>query len=595
MSKRFDDDVYDMAGRPFDSMESSMPSSAGFTRRQVMTTSAALAVTALSIPTAAQAAARSTGSAASASAMDVVADMQPGWNLGNSFEAIGADETAWGNPRVTQAFFRKLKAQGFKSIRIPVTWGQHEGPAPTFTLDPAFLARLKQVVDWALADGFYVLINMHGDAWQWVPNMPTQHDAVLAQYTATWQQIAATFRDASRRLLFESINEPFFNGSSGDEQNAVLMNELNTTFHSVVRATGGGNTDRLLVMPTLGDTPDKPKIDTLLATFAALDDPNLVASVHYYSFWPFSVNLAGYTTFNAATQQDLTDTFDLLHRSFVAKGIPVVVGEYGLLGWDSGPGTVEQGETLKYLEYLGYYARYRGLTTMLWDNGSRFNRRTMQWNDPSLYAQIRSSWTGRSGTASTDQLFVPKGKTPTDATITLNLNGTRLMRIVVGTRPLIRGVDYTVSGNTLTIAAATLSRLTASQEHGTNAVLSLRFTDGIPWAVNVITYDKPVLTSARGTTASLVIPTAFNGDKLATMEAVYADGTAAGPQSWTTYKQFNVAFVPDYTAGTITLPTAFFNEVTDNTTVTLTFHFWSGAILTYTLTRSGTAVTGTSA
>jgi endoglucanase len=572
-----------------------MPSSAGFTRRQVMTTSAALAVTALSLPTAAQAAARSTASAASASALDVVAHMQPGWNLGNSFEAIGADETAWGNPRVTQAFLRRLKAQGFKSIRIPVTWGQHEGPAPTYTLDPAFLARIKQVVDWALAEGFYVLINMHGDAWQWVPNMPSQHDAVLAQYTATWQQIAATFRDASRRLLFESINEPFFNGSSGDQQNAVLMNELNTTFHSVVRATGGGNADRLLVMPTLGDTPDQAKIDTLLATFSALDDPNLVASIHYYSFWPFSVNLAGYTTFNATTQQDLTDTFDLLHRSFVAKGIPVVVGEYGLLGWDSGPGTVEQGETLKYLEYLGYYARYRGLTTMLWDNGSRFNRRTMQWNDPSLYAQIRSSWTERSGTASTDQLFVPKGKTPTDATITLNLNGTKLKGIDVGTRPLILGVDYTVSGSTLTIAAATLGRLTASQEYGTNAVLSLRFTDGIPWAVNVITYDKPVLRSATGTTASLVIPTAFNGDKLATMEAVYADGTAAGPQSWTTYKQYNVAFTPDYTAGTITLPTAFFNEVTDNTTVTLTFHFWSGAILTYTLTRSGTAVTGTSA
>jgi hypothetical protein len=123
-------------------------------------------------------------------------------------------------------------------------------------------------------------------------------------------------------------------------------------------------------------------------------------------------------------------------------------------------------------------------------------------------------------------------------------------------------------------------------------VLSLRFTEGIPWAVNVITYEKPVLTSATGTTTSLVIPTAFNGDKLATMEAVYADGSPAGPQSWTTYKQFNVAFTPDYTAGTITLPSAFFGDVTDNSTVTLTFYFWSGAIVKYTLTRSGTAVTG---
>ncbi len=570
-----------------------MPSSAGLTRRQIVLTSAALAVTTCSIPSAAQAAARSTDPAASASALDVVADMQPGWNLGDSFEAIGADETAWGNPRVTQAFLRAVKAQGFKSIRIPVTWGQHEGAAPTYSLDPVFLARIKQVVDWALADGFYVLINMHGDAWQWVANMPTQHDAVLAQYTATWQQIADTFRDEPRRLLFESINEPFFTGSTGAAQNTSLLNELNTTFHTVVRAAGGCNTDRLLVMPTLGDTPDQTDIDSLVATFGALYDPNLVASVHYYSFWPFSVNLADYTTFNPATQQDLTDTFDRVHAAFVANGIPAIIGEYGLLGWDSGPGTVEEGEMLKYLEYLGYYARYRGLTTMLWDNGGRFNRLTMQWNDPSLYAQMRSSWTERSGTASTDQLFVPKGKTPTNATITLNLNGTRLMKIDAGTGHLTPSVDYTVSGNTLTLAAATLGRLTASQDYGTNAVLSLRFTEGVPWDVNVITYETPVLASATGTTSSLVIPATFNGDKLATMEAVYADGSAAGPQNWTTYQQFNVAFTPDYTAGNITLPATFFDGVTDDSTVTLTFHFWSGTLVTYTLARSGTTVTGT--
>jgi aryl-phospho-beta-D-glucosidase BglC (GH1 family) len=574
-----------------------MPSSAGFTRRHVVLGSAALAVAAASVPSAARADARptasSTGPAASAPALDVVADMQPGWNLGDSFEAIGADETAWGNPRVTQAFLSAVRAQGFRSIRIPVTWGQHEGPAPDYVLDPVFLARIKQVVDWALAEGFHVLINMHGDAWQWVPNMPTQHDAVLARYTATWRQIAATFRDESRRLLFESINEPFFTGSTGAAQNASLLNELNTTFHTVVRASGGGNADRLLVMPTLGDTPDQSDIDNLTATFTALNDPNLVASVHYYSFWPFSVNVAGYTTFNAATQQDLTDTFDRVHAAFVANGIPAIVGEYGLLGWDSGPGTVEEGEMLKYLEYLGYYARYRGLTTMLWDNGGRFNRTTLRWNDPSLYAQIRSSWTERSGTGSTDQLFVARGKTPADATITLNLNGTRLRKIDAGTGHLVPGVDYTVSGSALTIAGETLGRLTASQEYGTDAVLSLRFSDGVPWAVNVITYDVPVLTSTTGTTTALVIPTAFNGDKLATMEAVYADGTAAGPQSWTTYQQFNVAFTPDYTAGTITLPAAFFDAVTDGSTVTLTFHFWSGSLVTYTVTRSGTAVTGT--
>jgi hypothetical protein len=111
--------------------------------------------------------------------------------------------------------------------------------------------------------------------------------------------------------------------------------------------------------------------------------------------------------------------------------------------------------------------------------------------------------------------------------------------------------------------------------------------------VNVITYDTPVLQDATGTTSGLTIPTAFNGDQLATMEAVYADGTNAGPHNWTSYKEFGRTFAPDYAAGQITLKDLFFAEVNDNSTVTLTFHFWSGETLTYTLTRSGTTITGT--
>jgi aryl-phospho-beta-D-glucosidase BglC (GH1 family) len=527
------------------------------------------------------------------SALTVVAAMQPSWNLGNSFDAVGADETAWGNPRVTQTFLSSLREQGFKSLRIPVTWGQHEGSAPGYAIDPAFLARIKQVVDWAEADGLYVLVDMHHDSWMWVDTMPTAHDAVLAQYTATWQQIAATFRDEPRRLLLESINEPFFTGSSGDAQNAALLNELNTAFHSIVRGSGGNNADRLLVMPTLGDTPDQTDIGHLADTFTALNDPNLVASAHYYSFWPFSVNIAGHTTFDATSQKDLTDTFDRLYNAFVAKGVPVVIGEYGLLGFDAGDDTVEHGEMLKFFEYLGYYARYRGLTTMLWDNGQHFNRTTMQWNDPSLYQQLRSSWRERSGTASTDQLFVRRGQTPADATLTLNTDGTTFVDVVGGGVRLRQGVDYTDSGSTLTIKGATLSRLTTGKPDGVDAVLALRFSSGVPWSVNVITDDAPVLANAAGATNSLVIPAAFNGDRLATMEAVYSDGSAAGPNNWTTYKQFNVAFTPDYAAGTITLPAGFFGAVNDNSTVVLTFHFWSGAVVTYTVTKSGTALTGT--
>ncbi|MDB1086106.1 cellulase family glycosylhydrolase [Streptomyces sp. ACA25] len=525
-------------------------------------------------------------------AEEVVAAMQPGWNLGNTLDATGEDETSWGNPRVTREQLRSIRAQGFESIRIPVTWSRHQGPAPSYTIDPAYLERVEEVVGWALDEGFHVLINVHHDSWQWVHHLPTQYDTVLARYTATWTQIAETFRDAPPELLFESINEPFFEGSSGEAQDAELLHELNSTFHTLVRGSGGDNATRLLVLSTLHASPEQARMDELLDTFSVLDDPHLVATVHFYGYWPFSVNVAGHTRFDAATQQDLVDTFDRVHDTFVAEGIPVIIGEYGLLGFDRNTDTIQQGEKLKFFEYLGNYAREKQLTTMLWDNGQHFNRTALRWNDPSLYRQIKSSWTVPSSTASSDQIFVRRSGTPSDATLTLNLNGNRLTSLVNGSERLVRGRDYTVRGDRLTLTAATLARLTASQEYGVNAVLSARFSRGVPWDIHVLTHETPVLEGATGTTDSLVIPTAFRGDQLATMEAVYADGTNAGPHDWTSYKEFGAAFAPDYAAGEITLPSAFFQNIRDNDPVTLTFHFWSGETVTYTLTRTGTTVTG---
>jgi aryl-phospho-beta-D-glucosidase BglC (GH1 family) len=550
------------------------------------------------IPPTASAASGATAAAEPApratSATSVVSAMQPGWNLGNTLDSTGSDETSWGNPRVTRDLLRTIRAQGFNSIRIPVTWNQHQGPAPSYTIDPAYLARVQEVVNWSLAEGFRVLINVHHDSWQWVHQMPSQRQTVLARFTATWNQIATAFRDTpADRVLFESINEPFFEGSSGDAQNAQLLNELNTTFHRLVRGTGGNNASRVLVLPTLRTNADQARLDELAATFAALNDPNLAATVHYYGFWPFSVNVAGYTRFNAEVQQDLTGTFDRVHNTFVARGIPVILGEYGLLGFDRSTDTVQQGEKLKFFEFLENYARQRGITTMWWDNGQHFNRTTYQWNDPALFRQIRSAWTTASGTASTDQVFVRRGQTPQAQTITLNHNGTSLSSVVHGSQTLTRGTDYTVNGSQLTFSSALLGRLTSRQAHGVNATLSLRFNRGVPWDVNVIVYDPPTLRAASGTTSSLVIPTAFNGDRLATMEAVYADGSGnAGPHNWTSYKEFGAAFTPNYGSGQITLPSAFFAEVRDNSRVTLTFHFWSGTTVRYTLTRSGATVTG---
>jgi endoglucanase len=527
-------------------------------------------------------------------AQEVVAAMQPGWNVGNTLDAI-PNETSWGNPRITRELLAAVHDQGFNSIRLPVTWTDHQGGAPDYAIDQAYLDRVEEVVGWALDEGLYVLLNVHHDSWQWIVDMPTQHDTVMARYTATWTQIAERFRDAPPELLLESVNEPQFTGSTGEAQEYELLDELNTTFHSIVRGTGGTNATRVLVLPSLHTNAEQAPLDALDSTITALNDPNIAATIHNYGFWPFSVNIAGYTRFDAESQADLTGTFDRVHDTFVSQGVPVILGEYGLLGFDKSLDTVERGEMLKFFELFGNQARQKQVTTMWWDNGQHLDRTSFQWQDPGLFERIQSSWTTDSATAATDQIFVPRGQQPTDATISLNLNGNTLTSIANGSETLTEGQDYTVSDGQLTITGATLARLTESQEHGVNATLSLRFSGGLPWDVNVITYETPTLQNATGTTSGLNIPTAFNGDRLATMEAVYADGTNAGPQNWTSYKEFTTTFGPDYAAGQITLKEALFAEINDNSTVNLTFHFWSGKTVAYTLTRSGSTITGTTA
>ncbi|MFC7485041.1 cellulase family glycosylhydrolase [Luedemannella flava] len=523
-------------------------------------------------------------------AMAAVAAMQPGWNLGNSLDATGSDETSWGNPTITAALLDNVRAQGFNSIRIPVTWGHHLGGAPNYTIESAYLNRVKEVVNWALADGFYVMLNIHHDSWEWMSNMPSD-STVITKYNAIWTQLAAAFRDSSSKLVFESVNEPQFAGNDNTQGN-TLLNQLNTSFRTIVRNSGGNNASRLLVLPTLHTSADQVHLDALAGTFTAMNDPNLIATVHYYGYWPFSVNIAGTTTFDATTQADLTGAFDRVYNTFVAKNIPVIIGEYGLLGFDRNTGTIEQGEKLKFFEYFGYYARQRKLTTMLWDNGQHFGRTSFVWSDPELIGQIKSSWTTRSGSTSSDQVYVSRTNAITAKTLTLNLNGLSFLGLRQGSTDLVNGTDYTVSGSTLTLTQSAVTRLVGSRAYGINATLSARFSAGVPWRIDIRTYDPPILSAATGTTGSFAIPTQFRGDQLATMEAVYVSGGNAGPQNWTSFKEFDYTFTPNNSASTITLKPEFFAEVNDGSKVQLTFHFWSGTKLTYFVTKSGSTVTG---
>ncbi|MEV6181023.1 cellulase family glycosylhydrolase [Streptomyces sp. NPDC052015] len=529
-------------------------------------------------------------------AMDAVAAMQPSWNLGNTLDAI-PDETNWGNPKVTRDLFTTIRREGFRSVRIPVTWTDHQSATAPYTVDAAFMSRVEEVVDWALDEGLYVVLNVHHDSWQWIKKMPADHDGVLARFNSTWTQISQTFRDEPRTLIFESVNEPQFENATA-EQKAKLLHELNTSFHKIVRSSGGGNTDRLLMLPTDGCTPSQTFMDDLYATIKSLNDRHLIATVHYYSWYPFSINIAGGTHYDEVAQNDLNDAFARMRDTFAARNIPVYLGEYGLLGWPdhNHPSRVERGEALKYYEHFGHAARLAGVTTALWDPGTwaYLNRETLKWTDPALIAWIKSSWTARSGTASFDKVFVPKSEPITAKGLTLHLNGTKFRGLWHGRTKLVEGRDYTLWDKTrLVLTADALTRLTGDREYGVNATLQARFSRGLPWQIEVVTYDEPVLSDATGKTDAFTIPTRYQGDVLATMEARYGDGSNAGQTEWTPYQEFNKAFKPDYPNDTIILTPEFLDALRDGELVTLTFHFYSGEKIMYHVKKSGDAVTGT--
>jgi endoglucanase len=459
------------------------------------------------------------------------------------------------------------------------------------------MERVAQVVDWALANDLQVMLNLHHDSWMWLDELPNDHDNVMAKFEAMWTQIAERFKDYPAALSFESNNEPQFTGAGADDAAGDVYNEeLNLAFYDVVRNSGGNNGDRLLVLPSLKTNAEQPRLDAVKSTIDGLDDDMIAATIHYYSFWPFTVNIAGFTTYNEQVQQDLAGYFGRAHDTLVANGIPVIVGEWAVFNYSHwSPERIEQGEMLKFFEDLQFQARQNELTTMLWDAGQFLNRGTLEWRDPYIAERLQTEVTSRSGTTSFDRIYLEQSGTITDESLTLNRNGLDFEGLWVEDVKLAEGADYTVSGDTLTLTAAALTRLAGDRAYGVNAIVEARFSAGSPWRIYIKSNDQPVLSDATGTTTSFNIPTEFNGDNLATMEARYADGTNAGPATWTPFQEFGHSFIYDYEAGTIILNTAFLETLREGEPATLTFHWWGSDTVTYTVTKTGTTVTGTAA
>lgn len=517
--------------------------------------------------------------------------MQPGWNVGNTLDSTGADETSWGQPRITPELFKALAANGYKSVRIPITWFGHMGNAPDYKVNKDYMDRVQQVVDMALAEHLHVLINIHHDS-KWIFPMESQHDEVLGRFNALWTQIAGRFRDYPQTLSFESVNEPRFSEDWGKDapQYFSMLDELNQSFHNIVRKSGGGNATRPLVIPTLCAAPAQARLDEAYGSISRMNDKNIIATVHYYGFYPFSVALGG-GTFDDKTRQDIEKTFDGVYNTFVAKGIPVILGEFGLLGFDRSLDVIEHGESLKFFEYLSYYVRQKHITAILWDNGQHLNRRTLQWNDPSLHQVLEAGLNGhRSSTTERDCIYLKSGGPLEDVNLKMSLNGNTLVAIRNGDAELAKGTDYDVHDETLTFKRSFLKSV-LSKGYGVKASLTCKFSAGADWMLTISSYAAPTLKPASGTTKAFAIPAVFNGDKLQSMESVYPSGGNTPPNVWTPYKGFMDSVIPDYDAGRITLSPEYLVGLKDGQ-VDLKMHFWSGAVVKYVITKKGTVITG---
>lgn len=323
-----------------------------------------------------------------------------GWNLGNQLEASSGglpSETCWGNPEITKELIDTVKAQGFKTVRIPVSYLDMIGDGPDYKIDTDWLDRVQEVVDYVVDNDMFAIVNMHGDgyytvdhSWLLCAEDDDKQTEIKDKYGKVWTQIADRFKDYDQHLIFESMNEEFNNDyGKPDEKAYDNINAYNQIFVDSVRATGSNNEKRWLLLPgwntnieyTAGDDYNF-KIPTDNGCKA--DGKRIMISVHYYDPFNFTIdeNKTAKTQWGKYAvknydnwgQEDYVDSqMALLNEKFVSQGYPVVIGEFG--AQDKTEKFADYNEFRRYwAEYLIKAAKKNGVVCVYWDNGYNGNK-----------------------------------------------------------------------------------------------------------------------------------------------------------------------------------------------------------------------------
>lgn len=341
----------------------------------------------------------------------LVEDMTFGWNLGNTLDVCQADrdgdgkinehveagekvdETLCGNPKVTKELFTSLKKNGVNAVRIPVTWRDHMDS--NGNIDREWMDRVQQVVDYAYSQGMYVIINVHHDgggdpkfgAWI-IEESQNDYNTFLKKYKNVWKQIAERFKNYSDYLIFESMNEvgfdTLYNKNKADAYN--LINKINQDFVDIIRATGGNNAKRHLLIA--GYYTDIER--TCDSLYKMPDDKagRCILSVHYYTPWDFCTCDIKHTWGTNSEVWQMETLIGKMKKNFVDKGIPVIIGEYAASGSDLS-------SCIFFIEKLNKLCSDYGIATFIWDNGRQVNRKTYKWRTPQYLEALKRATSGK--------------------------------------------------------------------------------------------------------------------------------------------------------------------------------------------------------
>ncbi len=330
------------------------------------------------------------------SAQDALKGMRIGWNLGNTLDSNGAwiakqggtprhYETAWGNPATTPEIIQAVKDAGFGAVRVPVTFREHLDESGI--IQPAWLSRMEEIVNYVLDAGMYCILNVHHDtgAEGWLRASSANFEQNSERYAGIWKQVSERFADYGEKLLFEGFNEMLdekseWNNPSADSLDAI--NRYNQLFVDTVRASGGNNARRNLVLTTYAAGSSQHLLDAFVVPTDTAEG-HLIAEVHSYEPWGFNSADVDWTPmtdqWNDGFTQMLKAQYDRLGKASAEKGIPVIMGEFG---------NQDKKNPDQYTQFASLsirFAKENGVVCFYWDDGGNFillNRRTREWLRP---------------------------------------------------------------------------------------------------------------------------------------------------------------------------------------------------------------------